>query len=56
MTNSNEKKWLFEQVSLAKKNLENLPVWVKKAARFEGNDSRSFVAKWNDSQTSREES
>jgi len=56
MTNSNEKKWLSEQVSSAKKNLENLPGWVKKSARFEGSDNRSFVAKGNSTQASQKKS
>lgn len=39
-----EKKWLADQVSSAKRNLDNLPGWVRKSARFEGADGRSFVA------------
>ena len=47
MKSEREKKWLGNQIQSARRGLENLPDWAKKSARFEGSDSRSFVAVGN---------
>lgn len=47
MSNTIKKGWLSSQVESARKNLDDLPEWVKKSARFEGSDNRTFVAKGN---------
>jgi hypothetical protein len=44
MAKVQEKQWLSSQVLDARRNLDSLPAWVKKAARFEGSDNRSYVS------------
>jgi len=44
MAKVQNKQWLSNQVSDARKSLDSLPTWVKKAARFEGSDNRSYVS------------
>jgi hypothetical protein len=44
MAKVKDKQWLSNQISDARKNLDSLPTWVKKAARFEGSDNRSYVS------------
>lgn len=41
MENKKDSAWLSKQIDVAKKDIKTWPDWMQKAARFEGDNSKS---------------